>query len=66
MLYAYFINHSHLTDDQIDALQGHHEVLSAYAPRDIRQLVCFDCQFPNGDVYRLTEDDIVITSCQAV
>jgi hypothetical protein len=66
MLYTYMVRQARLTDDQLDALQGQMEVISAYAPREIRQLLYFDCQFPNGDVYPLAEEAIDITSCIAV
>jgi len=46
-------------------LQGQREIISEYAPRDIRGLYCFDCYFPNGDVYPLLKDDIDIASCIA-
>ena len=65
MLYSYFVLQSRLSDDQIEALQGQREVASVYAPREIRGLYCFDCQFPNGDVYALMQDDIHVASCVA-
>jgi len=65
MLYRYFVEQSRLSDDQIESLLGLREVVSEYSPRAIRTLCCFDCEFPNGDVYPLTEDDIDIASCSA-
>lgn len=65
MIYRYLVKRAELADDHLASLGAYDEIMSRYSPREIQALYCFDCQFPNGDVYPLTDQQVDPLSCHA-
>lgn len=66
MIYSYKVKRRNLTDTEKMCLRGKNEVLSSLSPRELKLFYCADFQFPNGDTFVLTPNDVDLTSAIAI